>query len=246
MGRERSGTRQHLFLGAAGLIIAILAGCAPFSMLLKGQENRAHQQHVQQLVRQGDFAGALRENQQVLSRSPKNPPADAALFSMGLIHIHYANPEKDPQKALNFFARLEKEFPESPFAEEARVWVGVLEAMATTAEQKSRTHLQRVQQLIQQEDFEGALRENQQVLSRFPKSPPGDAALFSMGLIHIHYANPKKDYKRALGFFAQLQQEFPRSPLTEEAKVWVGVLEAMEKAMQIDIEIEEKKKELTR
>jgi TolA-binding protein len=64
-----------------------------------------------------------------------------------------------------------------------------------------------------------------------------------MGLIHIHYANPKKDYKRALGFFTQLQKEFPRSPLTEEAKVWVGVLESMVKAMQIDIEIEEKMKQ---
>jgi len=113
-------------------------------------------------------------------------------------------------------------------------------------EPESRAHLQRAQRLIRQGDFEGALRENQKVLSLSPKSPPGDAALFSMGLIHIHYANPKKDYKRALSFFTQLQKEFPRSPLTEEAKVWVGVLEAMEKATQIDIEIEEKKKELTR
>jgi outer membrane protein assembly factor BamD (BamD/ComL family) len=116
----------------------------------------------------------------------------------------------------------------------------------TPEEPESRAHLQRAQQLIRQGDFEGALRENQKVLSLSPKSPPGDAALYSMGLIHIHYANPKKDYKKALSFFTQLQKEFPRSPLTEEAKVWAGVLEAMEKATQIDIEIEEKKKELTR
>lgn len=116
----------------------------------------------------------------------------------------------------------------------------------TQKEPESRAHLQRAQQLIRQGDFEGALRENQKVLSLSPKSPPGDAALYSMGLIPIHYANPKKDYKRALGFFTQLPKDFPRSPLTEEAKVWAGVLEAMEKATQIDIEIEEKKKELTR
>jgi hypothetical protein len=32
----------------------------------------------------------------------------------------------------------------------------------------------------------------------------------------------------------------------EEAKIWIGVFETMEKVKQIDIEIEEKKKELTR
>lgn len=115
-----------------------------------------------------------------------------------------------------------------------------------TAEQESRTHLRSVQNLMRQGDFAAALRENQRVLSVSAKKPPGDAALFAMGLIHIHYGNPKKDYRKALSYFSQLQKDFPRSPLTEEAKVWVGVLEAMEKTMQIDIEIEEKKKELTR
>lgn len=115
-----------------------------------------------------------------------------------------------------------------------------------TAEQESRTHLRSVQSLMRQGDFAAALRENQRVLSVSAKKPPGDAALFAMGLIHIHYGNPKKDYRKALSYFSQLQKDFPRSPLTEEAKVWVGVLEAMEKTMQIDIEIEEKKKELTR
>jgi TolA-binding protein len=113
-------------------------------------------------------------------------------------------------------------------------------------EQESRAHLRSVQKLMRQGDFAGALRENQRVLSVSAKKPPGDAALFSMGLTHIHYGNPKKDYRKALSFFSQLQKEFPRSPFTEEAKIWVGVLEAMEKTMQIDIEIEEKKKELTR
>jgi TolA-binding protein len=111
------------------------------------------------------------------------------------------------------------------------------------AEQESRAHLQRVHQVMGQGDFEGAQRANQAVLALAPKSPPSDAALYSMGLIHIHYANPRKDYKRALGFFTRLQKEFPRSPLTDEAKVWIGVLEAMVKTMQIDLEIEEKMKQ---
>jgi hypothetical protein len=41
-------------------------------------------------------------------------------------------------------------------------------------------------------------------------------------------------------------EEFPESPRTEEARIWVGILETMEKTRQIDIEIEEKKRELRR
>jgi len=105
-------------------------------------------------------------------------------------------------------------------------------------------HLDLVKGFISQGDFEGAMRASQSVLSRSPKSPPGDEALFTMGLVYTHYANPKKDYKKALGFFQRVEREFPHSPLVEEARIWVSVLRAFEKAKQVDIEIEEKKKEL--
>jgi hypothetical protein len=67
-----------------------------------------------------------------------------------------------------------------------------------------------------------------------------------MGLIHVHYANPKRNIGQAQIFFARLREEFPESPRTEEARIWVGILETMEKTRQIDIEIEEKKRELRR
>jgi outer membrane protein assembly factor BamD (BamD/ComL family) len=114
------------------------------------------------------------------------------------------------------------------------------------ARQDSYAHLKPVRQLLRQGDFEGALRENQKILSLFPGGRPGDAALFNMGLIHAHYANPKKDYKKALSFFTRLEREFPGSPLVEEAKIWTGVLQAMERSKQVDLEIEEKKKELAK
>jgi hypothetical protein len=96
---------------------------------------------------------------------------------------------------------------------------------------------------IDRGDFEGAMRESQDNLARSPQTP-GDEALMNMGLISAHYANPKRDYKKALGYFMRIEKEFPRSPLVEEAKIWVSVLRAFEKAKQVDIEIEEKKKEL--
>ena len=97
---------------------------------------------------------------------------------------------------------------------------------------------------ISREDFEGAMKVNQDALAGSPKTPPGDEALMNLGLISAHYANPKKDYKKAMGYFMRIEREFPRSPLVEEARIWVSVLQAFEKAKQVDIEIEEKKKVL--
>jgi TolA-binding protein len=219
-----------------------------------------HLRQGRHFLAQGDFAGALRENQKILARFPRTPPGDAALFSIGMSHLHYANPKRDIGQARIFFTRLIEEFPESPPAEEARTWSKILESLDNTghkhieSEEKKRelpmgredVDLQRGQQLLAQGDFAGALRANQKVLVRFPQTPPGDEALFNMGLIHVHYANPKRDIGQAQIFFARLMEEFPESPRTEEARIWVGILETMEKTRQIDIEIEEKKRELRR
>jgi len=107
-------------------------------------------------------------------------------------------------------------------------------------------HLAQVEPLMVQHDFEGALREGQEVLALSPKSPPGDEALFDMALVFAHYANPKKDYRRSIGLFSRVVKEFPRSPRVEEAKIWIGVLEAIEKAKQVDADIEERKKGLVK
>jgi outer membrane protein assembly factor BamD (BamD/ComL family) len=107
-------------------------------------------------------------------------------------------------------------------------------------------HLRRVDSFISRGDFEGAMKESQDILARSPKTPPGDEALLDLGLISAHYANPKRDYKKALGYFMRIEKDFPRSPLVEEAKIWTSVLQAFEKAKQVDIEIEEKKKGLAK
>jgi tetratricopeptide (TPR) repeat protein len=95
-------------------------------------------------------------------------------------------------------------------------------------------------------DFENALKRSQDALSMSPKTPPGDEALFDMGLVYAHPGNPKKDYRKSVDYFKRLLKEFPRSLFVEETKVWIAVLEDIEKAMKVDIEIEEKKKELSK
>lgn len=107
-----------------------------------------------------------------------------------------------------------------------------------------RDHLKGVRGLIGRGDFDGAMKESQEALERSPKPPEGDAALMAMGLVSAHHENPKKDYKKSLAYFKRLVREYPGSSLAEEARIWVSVLESFEKAKQVDIEIEQKKKEL--
>jgi len=114
---------------------------------------------------------------------------------------------------------------------------------------EAREALTRGQNLLAQGDYEGSLKENQRALSLSADRAPGDRAVFNMGLIYAHSGNPKKDYRKALGFFRTLIKDYPQSPLLEQAKIWVGVLQAnerltqvIEKSKQVDIEIEEKKR----
>lgn len=125
---------------------------------------------------------------------------------------------------------------------------------------EARESLLRGQKLLAQGDYEGAMKENQRVWSLFNDRPPGDEALFNLGLIYAHVENPKRDYRKAAGLFRTLLKEYPQSPWVEQAKIWVGVLQAneklaqaneklnqlMEKSKQVDLEIEEKRRERQR
>jgi TolA-binding protein len=111
--------------------------------------------------------------------------------------------------------------------------------------------------LLERKDYDGALKESQKVFDLSGKNPPGDEALFNMGLIYAHFGNPKKDYGKSLAFFKRMTIDYPQSPLAEQARIWIGMLQENEKLNQmiqklnrvieeskkVDIEIEEKKRE---
>jgi TolA-binding protein len=115
---------------------------------------------------------------------------------------------------------------------------------------EARERLLRGQKLLSQGDYEGSLAENQKVLTLSARRPPEDEALFNTGLIYAHFDNPKKDYGKSLDYFKRMIKDYPKSPLSEQAKIWIGVLQEneklnqiLEKSKQVDIEIEEMKRE---
>lgn len=107
-------------------------------------------------------------------------------------------------------------------------------------------HLQTAQQLMAKGEYEGSLREVQKVLVLAKDNAPADAAVFHMGLIHAHPNNAKKDNKKAIGFFSRVAKSYPESPWAEQAKIWIGVLDGLEKLKQVDLEIEERKRDRAR
>ena len=229
----------------------------------------------QKLLAQRDYEGALSEYQRALSISPGKTQEAEALFKMGLIYAHFGYPKKDYEKSMHSFIKILNDYPESPLVEQAKVWVGVLQEQKGVSqgvvkskqiakeleilkkpeakiEERGvvRERLLRGQKLLAQGDYEGAILENQKVLSMATYRPPGDEALFNMGLIYAHSGNPKKDFEKSIEFFKKLIKDYPESPLVEQSKIWVEVLQkneelnqVIQKLKQVDIEIEERKRE---
>ena len=81
--------------------------------------------------------------------------------------------------------------------------------------------------LFSQGQYEAAYNENRKILQEGRGAP--DVALFNMGMISAHSANPKKNYPRALSSFRTLVAEYPQSPMIEPAKTWIQVLEEYQK-----------------
>jgi TolA-binding protein len=222
-------------------------GAALEQLVVESEEENAAQQQLlpgEDMLMRGAYQGALEHYQGVLSRFPGSPPGDEALFWMGLISAHYANPARDYGKSLEYFQRLAGDFPESSLSAEANAWMGILKEILKEGD--ARSHYIRGRELATQKKFIKSLKEYQKVHARFPDRPPGDEALFNSGIIYAHYGNPQKDYMKSLNYFKRLVKDFPQSPLAELAHIWIGLLEVIEKSKQADIEIEEKKKELAK
>ena len=96
-------------------------------------------------------------------------------------------------------------------------------------------------------DFLTSIKENQELLNRYPEKY-GDQALYAMGLIYAYPEYPDSNYETALTFFKKLIGEYPESVLKNQAKIWTSILnQASENKKEIDLlkkEIDLLKKEL--
>ena len=126
MGRKRTGKGKYLHLFVASLIF-LIPGCALLKEMRDQDNARDTLVRGQKLLAQGDYEGALRENQRVLSLFEDRPPGDEALFNQGLLYSHVDNPKRDYRKAMDLFRKLVKDYPKSLLVEQSKVWIGVLQ-----------------------------------------------------------------------------------------------------------------------
>ena len=251
MGRKHIGKRQCFYFCIACLIIAIFSGCASFSDIRNRKAANDHLQKGQLSFEQGDFSEAAEENRKVLTLIDRRDPADRALFNLGIIYAHQDNSDRDYSKSVELFKRILKEYPDSPLYNHAKVWYFLLNDSIKSKIQiedlsSINGYLMQTDELIKTNNFKQALDINQKSLSISGNGHRLDEALFNIGLIYAHHDNPDKNYKVSIKYFERLITEYPESPLVDQATVWQGLLDVIEKSKQVDIEIDQKKKELAR
>lgn len=150
MGRKRTRQRNHVYLCIAVVMCFTVIGCAtgvdivepPKETTPAGSDvhrdlanarrelaaaRRRDLAEGRRLLAAGDYQSALRINETVLKTSAGKPPADEALFNIGIIFAHPGNKSRDYQRSIVSFRRLVKEYPQSPLADQASMWAGVLE-----------------------------------------------------------------------------------------------------------------------
>lgn len=132
MGGKPVRARQQIYFCLALLIF--FSGCSAIDDLERQREMREALANGDQLLARGDFDGSLKAFESVAESAQDQTPADAAWYKMGLIQLHPRNPKKDPHQAIGSFSRVFSRFPESSWAEQAKIWVAVL----NEAEQSTR------------------------------------------------------------------------------------------------------------
>ncbi len=90
-------------------------------------------------------------------------------------------------------------------------------------------------------DFDRSLEENQKVLLLTPDRPPGDEALFNIGLIYAYPGNPKRDPTRSIAYFERLIRDFPESPWSDKARTCIEMVRDFEKTKQALAEADQDK-----
>lgn len=223
----------------------------------------------------GFFETVIEQSKKIIAENETEPPADNAFYALGEVYAHHNFEGRDYTLSQQYFEKLIENFPESELTSEAKTYISLFETIAAREKDAATAKKQLLQketavkeQLLQKEiivskerkslpatisrkvvedkNFAEAEEKNLQTLEEAGKKKPADKALYNLGLIYAHVDNPGKDYKKSKIYFHVLTTQFPDSEFAEEARIWLGLFETLEKIQQIDIDIEQQKKQLNR
>ncbi|MCK5104083.1 MAG: tetratricopeptide repeat protein [Cyclobacteriaceae bacterium] len=267
MGNKSGRTGKYIlhYLAVSCIIAAVnFVACAPVQD--KIAVVKAHQQLEQyrEDMAAGFFETVIQQSKQVIAENETEPPADVAFYSLGEVYAHHDYKCRDYALSQYYFEKLIMNFPDSQLTSEAKTYISLFENIAAKekeaaaaeekvlsqtkiiVEKKKKLPVADPRKVVENQNFEEAVQENLQILEKAGKKKPADEALYNLGLIYAHIDNPAKDYKKSQTYFHVLTQEFPDSELAEEGRIWLGLFETIEKIQQIDVDIEQQKKQLSR
>jgi TPR repeat protein len=212
----------------------------------------------------GFFETIIQQSKQVIAENETEPPADVALYSLGEVYAHHDYKGRDYALSQYYFEKLIMNFPDSQLTAEAKIYTSLFENIAAKEKEaaaaeekvsqkkiieekkKKSVPVSEPRKVVEDQNFEKAAQKNLQILEKADNKKPADEALYNLGLIYAHIDNPAKDYKKSQIYFHELTQQFPDSEWAEEGRIWLGLFETIEKIQQIDVDIEQQKKELIR
>ncbi|MGB3211990.1 MAG: hypothetical protein WBB19_14905 [Desulforhopalus sp.] len=244
--------------------MVIIVACTPVQK--KIAEIKAHQQleEYREKLADGFFETVIQEARQIVLENDTDTPADVALYALGEVYAHHDYADRDLRLSQYYFEKLSENFPDSPLTSEARVYINLFETIAAKEKaamdleqdflKRKRLELKMAQKspksgsrkIIKDQNFEEAIRKNLEILENTENVKSTDAALYRLGLLFAHHNNPDKDYKKSQIYFFLLTDQFPESEFSEEAQIWLSVFDTIDKMHQIDIEIDQQKKQLSR
>jgi outer membrane protein assembly factor BamD (BamD/ComL family) len=267
LGNKSGRTGKYIlhYLAVSCIIAAAnFVACAPVQDRIA--VIRADQQLEQnrENLAAGFFETVIQQSKQVIAENETEPPADIAFYSLGEAYAHLDYEGRDYALSQYYFEKLIMNFPDSQLTSEAKIYISLFENIAAkekeaaaaeekvsqkeiiVAKKKKTVPVPEPRKVVKNQNFEEAVQENLQILEKAGNKKPADEALYNLGLIYAHIDNPAKDFKKSQKYFNVLIEQFPDSELAEEGRIWLGLFETIEKIQQIDVDIEQQKKQLTR
>ncbi len=107
-----------------------------------------------------------------------------------------------------------------------------------------RQYLAQAQGLLAENNYAAALEQSQKSLSLCAADSPADEALYTMALIYADPGNPQKDCDKSTATFKELIKGYPQSTWTEQAKIWIRVIQESENTRRVAATVTEESDDL--
>lgn len=125
MGKKQTRKReQFLFHSTCFLIFfIILTGCGCFYPKSMGCLEKNKFRKAEILKKKGNYVEAVQEYNNIMRSHYNNITRAKACFYAGLLWIDPDNPEKNHVNALKYFRFVTKDYPESDFNDESKIFI---------------------------------------------------------------------------------------------------------------------------